>query len=116
MPIRVKLYTSGACWTRAAGIAPSNILNFAIVLRRISSNEHKVHHSTNLAEIRAAYLSGIGLRQLVRNMNIPAGTVLARSKREGWDPADRQGETHRPTSSRSRSADAINDAIGYAEF
>ena len=36
------------------------------------------------AEIRTAYASGIGLRQLARNMNIPAGTVLARSKREGW--------------------------------
>ena len=36
------------------------------------------------AEIRTAYASGIGLRQLARNMNIPAGTVLARSKREEW--------------------------------
>ena len=36
------------------------------------------------AKIRTAYASGIGLRQLARNMNIPAGTVLARSKREGW--------------------------------
>jgi hypothetical protein len=36
------------------------------------------------AEIRTAYASGLGLRQLARNMNIPAGTVLARSKREGW--------------------------------
>jgi hypothetical protein len=36
------------------------------------------------AEIRTAYASGIGLRELARNMGIPAGTVLARSKREGW--------------------------------
>ena len=36
------------------------------------------------AEIRTAYASGIGLRDIARNMSIPAGTVLARSKREGW--------------------------------
>ena len=36
------------------------------------------------AGIRTAYASGIGLREIARNMNIPAGTVLARSKREGW--------------------------------
>jgi hypothetical protein len=36
------------------------------------------------AEIRTAYASGIGLRELARNMSIPAGTILARAKREGW--------------------------------
>lgn len=36
------------------------------------------------AEIRTAHASGIGLREIARNMGIPAGTVLARSKREGW--------------------------------
>lgn len=36
------------------------------------------------AEIRTAYASGIGLRELARNMGISAGTVLARSKRERW--------------------------------
>ena len=36
------------------------------------------------AEIRTAYASGIGLRELARNMSIPEGTVLARAKREGW--------------------------------
>ena len=35
-------------------------------------------------EIRTAYASGIGLRELGRNMGIPAGTVLARAKRKGW--------------------------------
>src|SRR5436190_8482039 len=35
-------------------------------------------------EIRTAYASGIGLREIARNMNIPAGTILARAKREGW--------------------------------
>ena len=36
------------------------------------------------AEIRTAYASGIGLREIARNMGIPEGTVLARAKREGW--------------------------------
>ncbi|PYL84116.1 MAG: hypothetical protein DMF14_14165 [Verrucomicrobia bacterium] len=36
------------------------------------------------AEIRTAYASGISLREIARNMNIPEGTVLARAKREGW--------------------------------
>jgi hypothetical protein len=36
------------------------------------------------AEIRTAYVSGIGLREIARNIDIPEGTVLARAKREGW--------------------------------
>jgi hypothetical protein len=36
------------------------------------------------AEIRTAYASGIGLREIARNMGIPEGTVLARAKRENW--------------------------------
>ena len=39
---------------------------------------------TTWAEIRTAYASGIGLREIARNMNLPEGTVLARAKREGW--------------------------------
>ncbi len=35
-------------------------------------------------ELRTAHASGLGLRELARNMGIPAGTILARSKREGW--------------------------------
>ena len=35
-------------------------------------------------EIRTAYASGIGLREIARNMGIPEGTVLARAKREDW--------------------------------
>jgi hypothetical protein len=35
-------------------------------------------------QIRTAYASGIGLREIARHMNIPEGTVLARAKREGW--------------------------------
>lgn len=36
------------------------------------------------AELKTAHASGIGLRELARNAGIPAGTVLARAKREGW--------------------------------
>lgn len=43
----------------------------------------KIPNST-WAEIRTAHASGIGLREIARNMSIPAGTVLARAKREGW--------------------------------
>jgi hypothetical protein len=35
-------------------------------------------------QIKTAYASGIPLREIARNMNIPEGTVLARAKREGW--------------------------------
>jgi hypothetical protein len=35
-------------------------------------------------QIKVAYVSGIGLREIARKMNIPEGTVLARAKREGW--------------------------------
>jgi len=36
------------------------------------------------AEIRTAYASGIGLREIARNMGIPEGSILSRAKREGW--------------------------------
>ncbi len=35
-------------------------------------------------QIKTAHASGIGLREIVRNMGIPEGTVLARAKRKGW--------------------------------
>jgi uncharacterized protein YjcR len=35
-------------------------------------------------QIKAAYAAGIGLREIARKMNVPAGTVLARAKRERW--------------------------------
>ena len=35
-------------------------------------------------QVKTAYASGIGLREIARNMDIPEGTVLARAKREGW--------------------------------
>ena len=47
-------------------------------------NMRKRLTSSEWAEIRTAYASGIGLREVARNMAIPAGTVLARAKRESW--------------------------------
>ena len=35
-------------------------------------------------QIKVAYVSGIGLREIARKMNIPEGTVLAHAKRDGW--------------------------------
>ena len=35
-------------------------------------------------QIKVAYASGIGLREIARKLNVPEGTVLARAKREGW--------------------------------
>ena len=46
-------------------------------VRRRNSSEH-------WEQIKTAYASGIGLREIARNKGIPEGTVLARAKREGW--------------------------------
>jgi hypothetical protein len=35
-------------------------------------------------QVETAYASGIGLREIARNMSISEGTVLSRAKREGW--------------------------------
>jgi hypothetical protein len=35
-------------------------------------------------QIKTGHASGIGLREIARNMNIPEGTVLAHAKRERW--------------------------------
>ena len=35
-------------------------------------------------QVKVAHASGVGLREIARNMNIPEGTVLAFAKRHGW--------------------------------
>jgi len=35
-------------------------------------------------QIKVAYVSGIGLREIARKLDIPEGTVLGKSKRNGW--------------------------------
>jgi DNA-binding NarL/FixJ family response regulator len=44
-------------------------------------------------QIKTAHASGIGLREIARNMGISEGTVLAHAKREGWSP---QNGNHKP--------------------
>jgi hypothetical protein len=56
------------------------------------------------SEIRTAYASGIGLREIARNMDIPAGTVLARAKREGWS---RHRDNAKALAKREEAAKAI---------
>ena len=53
--------------------------------RRISSEQWD--------QIKTAYASGIGLREIARNMGIAEGTVLARAKREGWTQQIRSAKT-----------------------
>jgi hypothetical protein len=57
------------------GVAKFSVM-FASGVRRTIPN-------STWAEIRTAYASGIGLREIARNMNIPEGTVLSRAKRDG---------------------------------
>jgi hypothetical protein len=52
-------------------------LNYLLLVRRTITK-------STWTEIRTAYASGIGLREIARNMGIPEGTVLSRAKREGW--------------------------------
>ena len=46
-----------------------------------------------MAANKIAYTSGIGLREIARNMGIAEGTVLARAKREGWTQQIRSAKT-----------------------
>lgn len=56
--------------------SPSFELSFLFVRRTITKS--------TWAEIRTAYASGIGLRELARNMHVSENTVLSRAHREGW--------------------------------
>ena len=69
--------------------------------------------ASNWAEIRTAYAGGIGLRELARNMGIPAGTVLARSKREGWTQQIAQAKPiERPELARELSCSRMHSESG----
>jgi hypothetical protein len=35
-------------------------------------------------QVKTAFASGIGLREMARNTGIPAGTILSKAKREAW--------------------------------
>ena len=55
-------------------------------------------------QIKTAYASGIGLREIARDMGIPAGTVLARANGEGWS---RQRDNAKALAKRDDAAKAI---------
>jgi hypothetical protein len=55
-------------------------------------------------QIKTAYASGIGLREIARNMGIPEGTVLARAKCEGWT---REIQNAKAPAKREHSAPAV---------
>jgi hypothetical protein len=55
-------------------------------------------------QVKTAYASGIGLREIARNMNIPEGTILSRAKREGWT---REIESAKALAKREDSAPAV---------
>jgi len=59
-------------------------------------------------QIKTAYASGIGLRELGRNMGIPAGTILARAKRERWT---RQIQNAKALAKRDDMSLAVNEAV-----
>jgi hypothetical protein len=54
------------------------------IFRYVSFGVRRTIADATWAEIRTAHASGIGLREIARNMGIPEGTVLAHAKREGW--------------------------------
>ncbi len=55
-------------------------------------------------QIKTAYASGLGLREIARNMNVPEGTVLAHAKRKGWT---QQIQSAKRAAQSARSDDAI---------
>ncbi|HXA09798.1 MAG TPA: hypothetical protein VNW28_07430, partial [Chthoniobacterales bacterium] len=57
----------------------------------VHSNMSRIPAST-WAEIRTAYASGIGLRELARNMGIPAGDCARSRQARTLDAANRNRE------------------------
>lgn len=55
-------------------------------------------------QIKTAYASGIGLREIARTMGIPEGTILSRAKREGWS---RQIQSAKALAKREDAAPAV---------
>ena len=50
----------------------------------IDQNMRRTITNETWEQIKTAYASGIGLRELARNAGIPEGTVLAHAQRKGW--------------------------------
>jgi hypothetical protein len=62
-------------------------------------------------QIKTAYASGIGLREIARNMDIPEGTILSRAKREGWT---RQIQSAKALAKREETALAVTPVEAVA--
>jgi hypothetical protein len=59
-------------------------------------------------QVKTAYASGIGLREIARNMNIPEGTVLARAQRKGWT---RQIQNAKALAKRENTSPRVAEAV-----
>ena len=84
-PVNV-LVQGGVCWESSRRLYVRSEMKRRSPLRAINALEpmpRKTPDST-WAEIRTAYAAGIALREIARKLGIPAGTVLARAKGEGW--------------------------------
>jgi hypothetical protein len=75
-----KRFPSPRCAIRSKGAVKLGVAKLSVIFFDMRLRITK----STWAEIRTAYASGIGLREIARNMNIPEGTVLARAKRESW--------------------------------
>ena len=73
-----------------AGCRVNAVLFVSDMKRRLSRSEWD--------QMKVAYASGAGLRELARNAEIPDRTVLARAKREGWT---QQIQTAKATAAKS---------------
>jgi len=58
--------------------------NGETALKVAQSQPRRRISSATWEQVKVAHASGVGLREIARNMDIPEGTVLARAKRHGW--------------------------------
>src|SRR5438128_1322049 len=70
----------------------------------------KITHET-WEQIETVYASGIGLREIARNMNIAEGTVLSRARRERWS---RKIQSAKALAKHGESTPAVNPAQAVA--
>lgn len=65
-------------------------------------------------QLKAAFVAGGSLRGLARAAGIPAGTVLARSKREGWSQAKQEALRRAGLSNGLESGNVQSQAISQS--
>jgi hypothetical protein len=61
-------------------------------------------------QIKTAYASGIGLREIARKMGIPPGTILARAKREAWS---KQISDAKSLAKRDDTTPTVTEAVAF---